>query len=165
MEDNKLIAVFMSVPPEIEYEVGSVKNQTVCYSPKQVGHYFVHPEQQKTECERFLKEQADKYPDGRVIKGGHEVIRNEWYPYYNSDWSKLMPVVEKIESMAFLDITGFSFNIIQNHVCIYCHERNRQDGVIYQSIYGKQYDSKISAVYEAVAEFIKWYNSNSTPTV
>jgi len=66
---------------------------------------------------------------------------------YNSSWDWLMPVVEKIEDAATdtyveisessTEIWGYPFRI---------------------NIYK---ESKIESVYDAVVEFIKWYNKNN----
>lgn len=86
--------------------------------------------------------------------------------YFHSDWNWLMKVVEKIES-----IEGVSFVVIQKNYCginvtnkrtsIFKVESSslvKEEG----SIYTKQMNSKIEAVYFCVIEFIKWYNKNKT---
>jgi hypothetical protein len=72
-----------------------------------------------------------------------------------------MPVVEKIEK----DISkepyyGFTVRIADRYCLIACHERNKQDGVIYQTPWGFRPLLKIQAVWQAVVEFIKWYNQS-----
>jgi hypothetical protein len=83
---------------------------------------------------------------------------------YHSDWNQLMPVVEKIEK----DISkepyyGFTVRIADRCCLIACHERNKQDGVIYQTPWGFRPLLKIQAVWLAVVEFINWYNANKVP--
>jgi len=60
-----------------------------------------------------------------------------------SNWSDLMPVVEKIESL------GLTAKIYTGHTTI----ASRDASFISQ----KLSDSKIEATYEAVFEFINWY--------
>ncbi len=65
---------------------------------------------------------------------------------FHSDWSWLMPVVEKIESLSW-------------EVAIrstYCHI-NRGTVKDFGYTYGK---TKIESVYSAVITFINWYNSH-----
>lgn len=66
---------------------------------------------------------------------------------YNSSWDYLMPVVEKIESKGFdVFING-----------LYC--RITDSGMSNFEIESGDVKSKIEAVWLAVVEFIKWYNS------
>lgn len=79
---------------------------------------------------------------------------------YHNDWNWLMLVVEKIEDMKFytnydMCITGKNDNEIMNFFRIY------QGGYLGNIVgFGKSI-SKIEAVYNAVTEFIKWYNQNN----
>lgn len=91
---------------------------------------------------------------------------------YHSDWSWLMPVVEKIESL-----TQNSVTINKNNVRVWQITDNyivnislNEDGFIvsryldtdfdYTVITGeKQTLTKIESVWQAVVEFIKWYNT------
>jgi len=66
---------------------------------------------------------------------------------YHSSWDWLMPVVEKIESL------GLNTKIYTGHTTI----ASRDASFISQ----KLNDSKIEATYEAVVEFIKWFNTLS----
>jgi hypothetical protein len=68
---------------------------------------------------------------------------------YHSDWNLLMPIVEKIESLGYsFEIELFSCYVIDSKTLstiIECH-----------------YNSKIKSTYQAVVEFIKWYNQQNT---
>lgn len=79
---------------------------------------------------------------------------------YHSSWDDwLMPVVEKIEKdVSKAPYLGFTVRIVGNSCLISCHEKNKQDGVIYQTPWGYRPLTKIEAVWLAVVEFIKWYN-------
>jgi|GEM_PF-3670114 hypothetical protein len=142
LSNNRLIAEFANHKPTIEYCVGSVKDETICYSPKNVGFDW-YPEQKK-ECERWLSENLQ-----RAQKNGHELIKFEWYRHYESDWNDLMPVVEKITQL------DSAFRIVIGNVNTYAH---------FDSQKTKQVNEKpIAAVYSAVVDFIAWYNQNNKP--
>jgi hypothetical protein len=59
---------------------------------------------------------------------------------YNTSWDWLMPVVDKIEKTAYVNIKGCAVDI--------------------STIVSTNAPSKIDAVYKAVVEFIKWHNQN-----
>lgn len=83
--------------------------------------------------------------------------------HYHTSWNWLMPVVEKIEkgfdgrlfhstidSMFSWDAESESYFVV--HSC-YIAENSR---TVFES---KEHREKINAVYEAVVQFITWYNS------
>ena len=66
---------------------------------------------------------------------------------FHSDWNWLMEVVEKIESL------GYRIEIVK-HICrIYLSNK--------ETIIISENTPKIEAVYNAVVEFIKWYNKQN----
>jgi len=67
---------------------------------------------------------------------------------YNGSWDWLMPVVEKIESLGFrVEIIGLTCSIYTNsEENIYVDEPAM---------------TKTEATWQAVVEFIKWYNSQT----
>ena len=67
---------------------------------------------------------------------------------YNTDWNRLMEVVEKIESI------GFTFETKKNWARI----TRKGENIILR---WEEDKTKIEAVYNACIEFIKWYNENS----
>ena len=72
--------------------------------------------------------------------------------YYHSDWNWLMEVVEKIESLGYwVEILGGMHN-----VCSIGLTNNIESFIYLDS------ESKIEAVYNAVVEFIKWYNEQKS---
>jgi hypothetical protein len=77
---------------------------------------------------------------------------------YHKDWQWLMPVIEKIESLSASIYWAFSVEIRKNFCAVYCHEKGKMDGMIYQTPYGTNPESKIVAVWDAVIDFIQWYN-------
>src|SRR5690606_37574273 len=67
--------------------------------------------------------------------------------YFRTSWDWLMPVVEKIESLGYtVEIASSDYQI-----------RKTGDTEAFIFHYGPD-RPKIKAVYEAVVEFIKWYN-------
>ena len=69
---------------------------------------------------------------------------------FHSDWNWLMEAAEKIESLGYwVEILGGMHN-----VCSIGLTNNIESFIYLDS------ESKIEAVYNAVVEFIKWYNLN-----
>lgn len=64
---------------------------------------------------------------------------------YSSDWALLMPVVEKIEELGIVAITNVNCTIRTADLELIANVKST---------------SKINAVYNAVMEFILWYNQN-----
>ena len=75
---------------------------------------------------------------------------------FHKDWNWLISVVEKIESLEFIDREG-RFNISS-----VCFDENYTTFIIdgTKGIIQVEGETKIEAVYNAVVEFIKWYNQN-----
>jgi hypothetical protein len=70
---------------------------------------------------------------------------------YHSDWNWLMEVVERIENL------GFEFFIVESR-CAIAHNTDQSiETIIDFEIMG----NKREAIYNAVVEFIKWYNENN----
>lgn len=72
------------------------------------------------------------------------------------DWNTLMPVVEKIETE--LDIP-YNFKIQHNEYSRGMHFVTINDAGNALFLDMPPCESKIKAVYQAVLEFIKWYNT------
>ena len=76
---------------------------------------------------------------------------------FHSDWNWLMEVVEKIESLEIFDRMG-RFNInTKNFDENYTSFITDKDEDFIQC----EGETKIKAVYNAVVEFIKWYNNKN----
>lgn len=76
-------------------------------------------------------------------------------PNYHSDWSLLMPVVEKIEALHSLSQGQYlNVRISQGYIQI---EGTREKILYNTSIEG----SKITALWQAVVQFLQWYNQSS----
>ena len=76
--------------------------------------------------------------------------------YYHSDWNWLMEVVEKIESLPTMKDNGnFFFEIHQDSVTVF--NSTRRDIII--EVIGQ--GSRINNTYQAVIEFIQWYNQET----
>ena len=77
-----------------------------------------------------------------------EQTQGNWELLFHSDWSWLMQVVERIESL------GFEFFIVESR----CKIAHNTDHSIETLIDFEIIGTKKEAVYKACIEFIKWYN-------
>ena len=75
---------------------------------------------------------------------------------YENNWDWIMAVINKIESISDRYGTLYSVNIINKNQCEIVGECDSISSGGLSSIN----HSKISACYEAIVEFIKWYNEN-----
>ena len=97
------------------------------------------------------------FKKGMLIFGHFDQMR------YHKSWDWLMPVVEKIESMKYFfnsapfmdDETGM---LSGEYFCVIQHETTNLNMSYFIDVTGCS--TKIEAVYQAVVEFIKWYNKN-----
>lgn len=83
---------------------------------------------------------------------------NPLYLPFNSDWNYLMLAVEKIESLEDIEIVE-----VTNYRCLiraYKDIDNKFKADYWYNEKTPLFNSKIEAVYNAVIEFIKWYNLN-----
>ena len=79
------------------------------------------------------------------------------YRSYSNDWNMLMPVVEKIESLA-IENKFVSVNIYENECRIW-----EVRTIVPEFNFFQIADKKIDAVWLCVIDFIQYYNSQ-TPT-
>lgn len=91
---NEAIGKFLNFEPRIEYAV--CKDGACCYSPLNVGNYFPTEGSQKAECDRWLKEQKDRFPEGWVTKEGYQTTRLEYWPQFHADWNHLIEAVRRL---------------------------------------------------------------------
>jgi hypothetical protein len=84
---NETIGRWMGLTPELEYYVG--KDESSIYNPAHIGDYYITPELQKRECERWLSEHPQQ------AKDGYKINVWEWWPFYHNDWNKLIPALQK----------------------------------------------------------------------
>lgn len=83
--------------------------------------------------------------------------QDEFKYHYSFDW--LMQVVEKIEKTKANCYDAFSVRIIRKFCSIEGHENGKSDGLIYQTPFRQEHNSKIETVWQAVIGFIKYYNA------
>ena len=77
---------------------------------------------------------------------------------YHTFWDWLMPVVEEIEHTKFVDEFKIIWDsVYQTHVCEILPARKDTFNV-----FRKESDIKIKATYNAVVEFINWYNEHES---
>jgi hypothetical protein len=149
IEQNKLIGQFMGVEPEIEYCVGNETGS--CFHPKQCGYSWHH--QQKHECERWISENKE-YAE----RNGYSVQREEWWPWYNQDWNKLMQVVEKIGQLHLKSKVAYNPDLVFKVEIVngYTQISGATERIFYNS---SVEGSMINATYKAVYQFIQWQNN------
>lgn len=77
---------------------------------------------------------------------------------YHASWDWLMPVVDKIEALGSNDRTRFNVTIETNNCFIDEYvDGMKDDGWLIEVVDAA---NKMDAVWQAVIEFIKWYNGN-----
>lgn len=108
--NNVQIGEFLDFEPEIEYAVGN--ENSYCYSPKYIGSFFPDPQSQKQECERWLKEQITKYPNGHVAIENDRVIEFKHFPQFHTDWNHLIEAKNRLKQKQ-IDISINTENIFE----------------------------------------------------
>lgn len=109
-------------------------------------------------------------PDGSYYMSDHQeydMLLGSYVNFYNPDnmkfntsWNWLMPVVEKIETLE-TEFDGKFRVEITHHTCVITGNKS-----LFSEQWEKVYDvsishdSKIKAVYDAVIQFITWWNQN-----
>jgi len=132
MVNNELIGRWMGGKPEIEYCVGNDTGS--CFHPKHCGTSW--PPKQKQECEKWLSQSE------WAKREGYEVKKEEWWPWYNQDWNKLMEAWYKFRELKFdKEIDQFHHSGLK--------------GLISHAICYKD----IQIAYDEICKAIKWYNS------
>jgi hypothetical protein len=115
------------------------------------------------------------YAPRKLPYEGHDKIENwlqlnlksGWANHleYHKSWDWLMSVVEKIESLdltKWYDTDNFSncsVNI-EHSSCYIWLNLNYDPGKRVVAIHNGTYETKIETVYNAILEFIKWYNEH-----
>tara|TARA_R110000851_G_scaffold56447_1_gene131929 strand:+ start:5576 stop:6034 length:459 start_codon:yes stop_codon:yes gene_type:complete len=90
--------------------------------------------------------------------------RHDGLRYYN-EWNWLMSVVEKIETLDLSNqydtdnFEGFTINI-ENTSCYIWLNLKYDPGQRLVAIHNCTHNNKITTVYNAILEFIKWYDGN-----
>lgn len=110
---------------------------------------------------KFINDAPEDYPNGYYYQPeGIEDdcptgIPEDWC--FESSWDWLMPVVEKIEKEFTVKIIRYSDEL--SNVCEIETTDNEPLQITY--IFGYDYDgkTKMSVVFDAVVDFIKWWNA------
>ena len=87
-----------------------------------------------------------KYGKYRHFKNREWTHTEKSLSNFTTDWNWLMVAVEKIENL------GYHVDIMNKAVSI----NNDEEMIV--DLSGKDFNTKIEAVYGAVIQFIKWYN-------
>jgi hypothetical protein len=85
----------------------------------------------------------------------------EWHSYHH-DWNKLMPVVEKIESIVDSHHGYFGVYISSNNCTIQATNFRPENPMANPPHYFSDWtlETKINSTWQAVVQFIKWYNQH-----
>lgn len=111
----------------------------------------------------FVAKRIDSFPDKSstwiVGETGSEIWHNvdSGYWEFHSSWGWIMHVVEKIENLKNGNSYLYSFNMGRDFCTIETNDLYMKT-ITTASVSG----SKIMSVWQAVVQFIKWYNINST---
>jgi hypothetical protein len=121
-ESNIIIGKYLDFKPEISYSVSDGEGH--CYSPD--TNYFHSPESQKLECDRWLKEQSERFPEGWVTKGDYQTTKNEYYPQFHQDWNHLAEAIKRFKDKHIFKyknsfIWVFSWGIFENWLNLLNH--------------------------------------------
>ena len=155
LDGNKLIAEFMGW----EY---FEKSKTSIEGYPFGGHDYFE------ETDVWIKNPTDKYREILCHYGYYNIdddlekkdLFDDWcYKLqFNTSWDWLIPVVEKIESLKWVD----EFNICYDEVAKGSYANilpSYKD--TFNSLSTDIYTNKINAVYDVVIQFIKWFNQHN----
>lgn len=93
-------------------------------------------------------------PDGIYFEKNKGTLCHYMLMPFHTSWNWLMPVVRKIEYMEEGVANGnFLLECIGNSAKFILDDGTR----LFKD---NMYDTKLEAIYQAVVEFIKWYNEN-----
>lgn len=126
-----------------------MENQNVLHGNKLIAEFMDCKIKDYGEDIEIVEWSDDFYPDYQHMDGAH-TINNIWF---DRSWDWLMPVVEKIESL--------KSPVYINSNCCTIYEKidfNTDNGDLFIQSYHK---TKINAVYDAVIDYIEWYNKQN----
>lgn len=157
-EKNKLIAEFMGLDL-INLAINPIElNESLI----KVGKHYINTIDKKIfECTKtafplVIVEENEKGFYCANIKNCKEVsFTNDLK--YNSSWDWLMPVVERIESLGYWINAKRNFCIIEVFGNDY-EAKNKNTFFVNKKQWA---ETKLEAVYNAVVEFILWYNQQN----
>lgn len=118
-DTNVRIGTALKFEPVIEWAVGD--GEGYCYNPGNIKERFSTPELQKQECERWLKEQSERFPEGWVTKGNYRPIEIKHYPQFHRDWKALVEAVQRLNSKGIQINFVPNIEIVWNAVAENCH--------------------------------------------
>lgn len=155
-EKNKLIAEFMGLDL-VNLAINPIElNESLI----KVGKHYINTIDKKIfECTKtafplVIVEENEKGFYCANIKNCKEVsFKNDLK--YNLSWDWLIPVVEKIEGFIFENDEYYNFQILGG-CCVYIISSHGNE--LITSDNGR---SKLECVYNAVIEFILWYNQQN----
>ncbi len=99
LASNNRIGKFLDFTPEIEYSVGSKELGSYVFTPKNCVEWSMSSGEQKAECEKWIKNQREKYPESEFSHPSYEALRQEWYPQFHRDWNALHAALTKLKKL------------------------------------------------------------------
>ena len=111
-EGNIRIGKFLGFQPEIEYCVGN--EDSYCYSPERCC--FNYAESQKAECDRWLKENKERFPDGWITKENYKTVKLEHYPPFHRDFNRLMEAVILLDEKGIKILLSAEIDVLWKRV-------------------------------------------------
>jgi hypothetical protein len=130
MENNKLIAEFM----------GAIIIETYYNEDKSINHFLMDMGKNRTQNSRYIS-------DITML--------------YHKSWDWLIPVVEKIESLGYYTKI-YSYTIgysTEHYMAILTYDDKTQYENLAMNRKFTHSANKLTATYNAVIEFITWYNT------
>lgn len=93
-------------------------------------------------------------------------LQSQYDLQYDKSWSKLMPILEKIEGIGHKTIIGGGDH--WGHYCNIMYSKSKAEHIEHLTNAGYQEtkalgqaDTKIGAIYSAIVQFIKWHNEQT----
>ncbi len=96
-------------------------------------------------------------------RGRNDLTRHQYltmHLMYHTDWDWIMPVVEKIE-----EIEKRRFGVEITPFGIVIDDYKELSNISIVEVQKEEGDTKILLLWIAIVDFLKWYNSQSLPTL
>lgn len=135
LANNELIGRFMKINPEEEYYVGN--DDGSIFNPKYCGYNW--PPEQKSYSQKWLKE----HNNGLIHGQQYYLKMQEWWPWYNQDWNKLMDAWNFIRAKIHKEYDYFPPT--------FKHSISLWENACFKG--------EIKTAYKVIIDAINWYNS------
>jgi hypothetical protein len=142
----------MSKKIEIEIKKGNTERWTLPISTGGLSPYVEEGNELIASFEGFKTYVMNGYTN---VEYSDDNVRTIQDTHYHSSWDWLMPIIEKIED--FRDENSCSIYNFTIEQCFVEVIENRTSDTVLEC----DGMNKLDASYDAVVEFIKWYNENN----